>query len=170
MFAKVKQKRNPDKEQAKRLYAACLKHSRQPYFYQDYKVPDSFDGRFDLLVLHIFLIIHRLGPKEAAYNQTLFDVMFADMDQTLREKGIGDMGVPKHMKRMMLAFNGRMHAYEDGIKNDTLKEALKRNLYGTVSKVKEETLDNMTAYIQKTLKELKDKNNEAVKNGEAVFN
>ena len=135
------------KVQARALYAAALEKTREENFYIKGGVPDTFDGRFELLLIHIFLILHRLMDQDKSKNlsQALFDVTFKDMDQTLREMGIGDMGVPKHMRRMMKAFNGRMYNYEmalsperlDGIyplemKKTTLREALMRNLYGTL--------------------------------------
>ena len=129
------------------LYEAALLNTRDPVFYAEYGVPDSFDGRFDLLLVHIFIILHVTMDQENydVFSQALFDRTFQDMDQTLREMGIGDMGVPKHMKRMMKAFNGRMHNYQialkpedaalhnlEGLEKTTLEAALKRNLYGTV--------------------------------------
>ena len=121
-------KKNLYAQAAEAAYAAMLEHIRKPAFYKDYGVPDTFDGRFELLVLHAFLVIERAGSEGQEFAQALFDVLFADMDQTLREIGIGDMGVPKHMRRMMKAFNGRMHAYHAG----PLGTALGRNLYGTL--------------------------------------
>ncbi len=114
------------------LYANALANTRKEIFYSKHKVPDSFDGRFDLLLLHIFIILRRIKGQGNydELSQDLFDVMFKDMDQTLREMGIGDVGIPKHMKKMMLAFNGRMHAYEDAISSpEKLKEVVARNLY-----------------------------------------
>lgn len=147
MFSTLfKQKDDP----AEALYEQAVTKARDPVFYTEYGVPDTFDGRFDLLLVHIFIHLHRLmGGK--AYPQTaqsLFDMTFRDMDQTLREMGIGDMGVPKHMKRMMKAFNGRMHVYQDALEGDgDLKDALRRNLYGTLDEIDEQKLTLMAAYI-----------------------
>ncbi|MGQ0526639.1 MAG: ubiquinol-cytochrome C chaperone family protein [Alphaproteobacteria bacterium] len=127
-----------------------MAHVRAPAFYENMQVPDNFTGRFDLLLVHLFLIIRR-GLGNRAFNQTLFDTMFADMDQTLREQGVGDMGVPKHMKRMMKAFNGRMHAYQDSFEDaDSFRDILRRNLYGTVPDVSGEALNAMMSYLKKT--------------------
>lgn len=154
---------------AKELYACALNNTREQVFYTKYGVPDTFDGRFDLLLVHLFIILHyTVGKGEyEELSQALFDVTFKDMDQTLREMGIGDMGIPKHMKRMMKAFNGRMHSYQaaiapeslndheiEGLKISSLEDALNRNLYGAVSA--EEGFDQkkcalMAAFIQKNL-------------------
>ncbi len=116
---------------AKDLYASALTNARKEIFYHKYCIPDTFDGRFDLLLLHIFIILNRAMGRDdyRQLSQDIFDVMFKDMDQTLRERGIGDVGIPKHMKKMMKAFNGRMHAYQDALEFDGLKEAIARNLY-----------------------------------------
>jgi cytochrome b pre-mRNA-processing protein 3 len=139
---------NPFEEPARRVYAVLLTRVRQPFFYETMEVPDSFTGRFDLLLAHVFLVIRRtLDAKD--FNQALFDVLFADMDQTLRERGIGDMGVPKHMKRMMKAFNGRMHAYHDAFADEgAFREVLRRNLYGS-AEVSEAALERMSMYLKK---------------------
>ncbi|MGH1403329.1 MAG: ubiquinol-cytochrome C chaperone family protein [Alphaproteobacteria bacterium] len=132
-------------EIASALYQAALSSSKKEVFYTRYGVPDTFDGRFDLLLLHLFLILRPL-TREGSYeklSQAVFDTTFRNMDQTLREMGIGDMGIPKHMKRMMKAFNGRMHSYQEalfpgelenieGVVPSSVSEVLRRNLYGTV--------------------------------------
>lgn len=148
MFAVLKRK-NPEHEAVRRVYSVLLKQVRKPWFYEQAGVPDSFDGRYDLLLLHVFLVVNRLveeGPAAREFNQALFDITFADADQTLREMGIGDMGVPKHMRRMMKAFNGRMHAYAQALEDDALEEALRRNLYGTLEKLDRRHIDSIKAY------------------------
>jgi len=147
MFGTLFKQKNKTQQVARDLYAQALSNTRAPAFYIDGGVPDTFDGRFDLLMLHLFLILNPLieTPENDAIAQAVFDVTFKDMDQTLREMGIGDMGVPKHQKRMMKAFNGRMHSYKIAIEPEsfadkdikglgptTLEGALRRNLFGTV--------------------------------------
>ena len=117
-------------------YAVLLDRACMPRFYSAYGVPDTLEGRFDLLTLHVFLIMeHTLNtapPSQAEiFNQKLFDAMFANMSQSLRQRGIGDMGIPKHMRRMMLGFNGRVHSYADAGDNaGALGAVLIRNVYG----------------------------------------
>ena len=84
-----------------------MAQSRDPAFYEALGVADSVDGRFDLISLHTILVIERLeqfGKPGRKLAQTLFDTMFVTMDFTLREMGVGDLGVPKHMQKMMKAF------------------------------------------------------------------
>lgn len=151
MLTFFRAKTNPEQIAAERLYAALVAQSRQPVFYADLGVPDSVDGRFDMILLHSFIVMRRLGREGKAgrsLSQTVYDVMFVDMDRAVREMGIGDLSVKKHVRRMMKAFNGRVAAYESGL-NDPAKlhEALRRNLYGTVKDdVPADILNSMADY------------------------
>ena len=159
MFGLLKRK-NPYEQNARSIYFKALEHARSPEFYEEYGVPDSFDGRFDLVVLHLYMIITAIlenEPDEArakAFNQTLFDVSFEEMKLNLRELSIGDMGIPKHMKRMMLAFNGRVHAYDDARSSGQWAVALSKNLYGTLDQVDDKHLEKMQNYIEKSISAL----------------
>ncbi|MEW5729648.1 MAG: ubiquinol-cytochrome C chaperone family protein [Pseudomonadota bacterium] len=115
------------------LYLAILAQARQPTFYADLGVPDTVDGRFDLIVAHAFLVMRRLGRVEGGkdLSQALFDLMFADMDQQLREMGVTDLAVGRKVRQMAEAFYGRVAAYEKGMAagREALAEAVARNLY-----------------------------------------
>jgi len=116
------------------LYGAIVAAARNPVFYVEWGVPDSLDGRFELIALLAFLAIRRLKQSgdNAAFAQALFDTMFADLDRNLREMGVGDLSVGRQVKTMAKAFYGRVVAYERGLAGvDNLDEALRRNLYGT---------------------------------------
>jgi len=133
------------------LYAKAVAQARLPIFYQAGAVPDSLDGRFDLLVLHMFLLLHRLGgesDRTRKLAQSLFDLMFADMDQSLREMGVSDMSVGKRVKEMARAFYGRIDAYERAMADGKqLQEALTRNLYRG-AEVSPAVLASMASYMQ----------------------
>ncbi len=139
MFSRAKRQRREDLEsRARALYAEIVAQARRPEFYRRWAVPDSLDGRFELIVLHMFLVLQRLkrdGEAAEELAQGLFDTLFLDMDQSLREMGAGDLGVGKRVKRMVQAFYGRVEAYEAGLAQGeaALQEALRRNLYGTVA-------------------------------------
>ncbi len=108
------------------LYGAAVAAAREPHCFAVYGVPDTLDGRFDLVGLYVFLLIHRLrflpepGPELA---QAVFDAMFNDMDQALREMGVGDLSVGRRVSAMWEAFHGRARAYEAGL-NSPDAEAL----------------------------------------------
>ena len=119
---------------AEALYASAVGQARMPVFYGETRVPDTVDGRFDMIVLHVFLVLHRLKAGEgnaADVGQALFDTMFADMDRCLRELGAGDLGVGRRVKTMAKAFYGRVAAYERGLSagNGPLADALLRNIF-----------------------------------------
>lgn len=117
------------------LYQAIVAQARRPGFYARHGVPDSVDGRFELIALHMFLVLQRLkAVGEDAVAQQLFDTMFADMDQSLREMGAGDLGVARRVRAMAEGLYGRIAAYEAGLEGDDerLTQALRRNLFGTV--------------------------------------
>ena len=119
------------------LYYALVQRAREPALYADGGVPDSVDGRFDMIALYAALLMRRLAgapPPAGELSQGLFDVMFQDMDRSLREMGAGDMGVGARVKRMVQGFYGRMASYAAALDAEAgLEEALRRNLYGTVA-------------------------------------
>lgn len=116
------------------LYGACVRAARQPYYFAALGVPDTLDGRFDLVSLFAALLIRRLRrlPGGAAMAQAVFDAMFADMDINLRELGVGDLTVGKRVRAMWEAFHGRALAYEaalDAGDGAALAAALARNVW-----------------------------------------
>jgi len=122
---------------AELAYRRVVEQARQRVFFVEFGVPDTLDGRFELICLHAFLYLHRLKserPQASALAQAFFDAMFADLDRALREMGTGDLRVGREVKRMAQGFYGRIRAYEDGIAADdtVLGAALARNLFGTV--------------------------------------
>lgn len=145
--------RQPGGGAARRLYDAIVTQARQPAFYEDLGVPDTLDGRFEMITLHAFLLLHRLKrepERTAALAQAVFDTMFLDMDASLREMGAGDLGVGRRVKQMATGFYGRVAAYEAGLADDAgpgLSKALRRNLYGTVE-VAPRLPDAMAAYAR----------------------
>lgn len=118
---------------ARALYERIVLAARRPAFYLAGGVPDTPDGRFDMIALHAHLVLRRLGREkgQADLAQALFDLMFADMDQNLREMGVGDLGVGRMVKGLATAFQGRIQAYDAGIAagDATLADALRRNVY-----------------------------------------
>ena len=117
------------------LYATAVAAARDPYFYTRLAVPDTLDGRFDLIALHAFLLVHRLedAPEPGpALAQAVFDAMFSDMDNNLREIGVSDLRVGKRVRAMWEAFHGRAKAYAEAIAaGDTtaLEAVLARNVW-----------------------------------------
>ena len=128
-----------------RLYDSIAAQARQPLLFADYGVADTFEGRFELMALHLALVLRRLAELPAPADdvaQELTDLSFKRLDQGLREIGVGDMGVPKRMKVLAKAFYGRAGVYHAviGASDDAklveaklvdakLIEALRRNVF-----------------------------------------
>jgi len=139
------------------LYGAIVAQARLPGFYRDYGVPDTVDGRFELIVLHLALVLDRIAeePELRGLGQGVFDRFCQDMDHNLREMGIGDLAVPKHMRRMGEAFYGRAQAYRAALTaadNGGLVETLTRNIYGAAPAA---PADSLAAYMREAVGHLK---------------
>src|SRR5204863_6075078 len=117
------------------IYGAIVAQARFPSFYIDFGVPDSIEGRFELLVLHCTILLHRCRQGDAALQaagQGAFDLFCEDMDRSLRALGVGDLGVPKRMKRVGQAFYGRSGAYDAALTagdREALTAAIGRNVF-----------------------------------------
>jgi len=126
----------PHEREAFALYGAAVAAARAPAMFGQLGIPDTLDGRFDIVALHVSLLIRRIrrdadprGPKLA---QAVFDAMFADMDVNLREMGVSDLAVGKRVRSMWEAFHGRAAAYEaalDDADAATLPPVLARNVW-----------------------------------------
>ena len=116
------------------IYGMIVTQAREPLFYQELGVPDTVNGRFDLLLLHLWMVLRRLRQVTGGVelSQALFDHFCADMDANLREMGIGDLAVPKRMQAFGEAFYGRSAAYDLALTDsrEALAQALYRNILG----------------------------------------
>ena len=153
------------------LYGAIVAQARLPVFYAGLGVPDTVPGRFDLVVLHLVLLLRRLRAGEAtdrALAQGVFDAFCRDMDDNLREMGISDQGVPREMRKVGEAFYGRAQAYEAALgAPGRLAAALARNVYG----VEEPPVAAVTlaAYVRQAVDMLAGQGLEALAAGRVSF-
>ncbi len=157
----------------KAAYDAIVSAAREPALYREYGVPDTFDGRFESLVLHMHLVLRRLkgGPQSASrFAQNLFDTMFDAMDVDLREMGAGDMGVGKRVKDMARAFYGRAAAYDAALDDPerALPQALERNLLAT-TEVDPETVKQLTRYVREQIEHLQGLSVETIMSADLSF-
>ena len=99
------------------IYGMIVTQAREPVFYRELGVPDTVDGRFDLLLLHLWMVLRRLRAARDGMEpaQALFDRFCEDMDDNLREMGVGDLAVPRRMQAFGEAFYGRSRAYDDAL-------------------------------------------------------
>jgi cytochrome b pre-mRNA-processing protein 3 len=156
------------------LYVAVVAQARRPEFYLRLGVPDTVDGRFDLICLHAFLLLRRLkasGRELAGLSQAVFDIMFADMDQNLRELGVGDMTIGRKVKTMAKAFYGRIAAYEEGLAASgpaVLDDALRRNLFRKAAPA-DAAVTTLATYVRRAAADLSVQSDAALRAGHAAF-
>ncbi len=132
------------------VYSAIVAQSRQKKFYADWQVPDTVNGRFDMVSLHLCLLFRRLKTGEETtrvFSQAVFDLFFKDMDQSLREMGAGDMAVPKRIQKMGELFYGMLDKMTTALDQqdvEALRSVIQRNVYDG-----EETdgLPRLAAYV-----------------------
>lgn len=159
---------------AAQLYAAAVGQARAPAFYTDYAVPDTVDGRFDMVAIHVFLLMRRLkagGGAAAGVSQALYDVMFDDMDRSLREMGAGDLGVGRRVKSMAQAFSGRLAAYDAGLDGDgsALCAALARNVFRGARAADDAMVGALAGYVRRQAEMLAVQPIETVIGGAVAF-
>jgi cytochrome b pre-mRNA-processing protein 3 len=164
---------SPTQRCANALYSSAVDQARNARFYAQMGVPDTVDGRFDMIALHVFLILRRLkqnGDKSQATAQALFDTMFSDMDRGLRELGAGDLGVGRRVKIMAKAFYGRVAAYDQGLKSDDgkLTEAILRNIFRGEETGRDHAL-LLTSYIREQAEALDHQSMDALLEGKILF-
>jgi cytochrome b pre-mRNA-processing protein 3 len=163
--------RGPDTISA--LYGMIVAQARLPCFYRDYAVADTVNGRFDLIVLHLALVLDRLAQDLdlQSLGQGIFDRFCQDMDHNLREMGIGDLKVAKQMRRMGEAYYGRAQAYRTAWAskdNCALVAALERNIYdGSPSGLA--SAPRLAAYMREALRDLTAQPSAGLAGGELHF-
>jgi cytochrome b pre-mRNA-processing protein 3 len=130
------QARRERRSAAETLYASLVRQAREPFLFAELEAPDTREGRLEMVLLHAVLVLRRLqqeGEAGRTLAQVLFDLMFADIDQHLREWGVGDLSVGKEVKKVAQTFYARAAAMEPGLADgepESLVPVLLRNLYG----------------------------------------
>jgi cytochrome b pre-mRNA-processing protein 3 len=155
------------------LYGMIVAQARSPAFYADYGVPDTVAGRFDLIVLHLVLLLRRLARAQGStrsLGQRLFDTFCRDLDDNLREMGVGDLAVPKHMRHFAEAFYGRQAAYLaalDAADQRDFEKALARNILQRTAG--DGTAVRLARYARAVIRELDAQEEGALMRGEVAF-
>ncbi len=163
------------------LYGAIVAQARSPIFYLHFGVSDNVEGRFELIVLHLVLVLRRLGVEEAAASapspgpgsavgQRLFDAFCRDLDDNLREMGVGDLAVPRRMRQFGEAFYGRQAAYAaalGAVDPQELEKALARNILSEVAAG--EKAAALARYLRAAAAQLATQPEDALIAGKVVF-
>ena len=156
------------------LYGMIVAQARAEPFYRDYGVPDSVNGRFEMIVLHVVLVLRRLDtePEPARrVGQGVFDLFCRDMDASLREMGVGDLAVPREMRRIGEAFYGRRAAYEAALAArdpQPIAAALARNVFGPASGATGDA-ERLAVYVREAVRQLAAQDGAALSRGEVGF-
>ncbi len=128
-------RKDQTQSQAETLFEGLNEQARRPEFYERARAPDTVEGRFEVLALHMFLIIRRLkrdAPASDRLSAAIQEVFFRRLDHALRELGVGDLSIGRKIRGLAEAFYGRASAYEkamgDGAR-DAISAALARNVF-----------------------------------------
>ena len=163
---------DPHESGVRRLYGAIVEHARNSVFYRRLGVPDTATGRYAMVALHAFLVMDRLGrvSGQGRVSQSLFDVMFADMDRNLREMGVGDLSVGKRVKALAGHFYAMAAACRDGLNRDdtVLRTALSDYVYGGEAPPPA-ALTTMAAYLRACISELDGQAEDDISQGRIRF-
>jgi cytochrome b pre-mRNA-processing protein 3 len=127
-------RRTRDEPSIASLYGTIVAQARTGALYQRFGVPDTVNGRLEMILLHLVLLLRRLNeePDGALLGQAVFDLFCQDMDDNLREMGVGDLAVPREMQRIGEAFYGRQGAYVTALassNHQALVDVLTRNVF-----------------------------------------
>lgn len=154
---------DPGRDSVFKIYNRLVETARAPGIYKKYAVPDTLDGRFDAIVLHLALfLVGTRAVLEAAgegdLGRDLVAVFLKDMDRSLREIGVGDLSVGRQVKKMAAALYGRLAAYQAALEGKgveaALATALKRNLYRG-QKITVARVAGLSAYSVRFYKKMK---------------
>ncbi len=165
-------KRRDERQAAARLYDTILEAARRPGLYLHHGVPDTLQGRFEMVTLHLFAVLHRLMhvPGDDAELARLVSERFVeDMDSTFREMGVGDLSVPKRMHKLYGSFAGRFDAYEAAITQDgdELAAAIARNVFPDAPE--DAHAARLAAVLRETVSHIQATDLAALRRGELSF-
>ncbi|MCR6632185.1 MAG: ubiquinol-cytochrome C chaperone family protein [Magnetospirillum sp.] len=172
LFDRFFQRRRTERAAAE-LYLAAVEQARQPAFYGQLGVPDTLEGRYDMIILHVWMVMRRLGRAGAGAEslaQATVERMFDDMDRNLREMGVTDLRVGKRVRHMAEAFYGRAGAYDKalGEGDAALVAALTRNLYQAAEPAPAQ-VEAVARYVRAQLAHLDNGDTESLCEGRVSF-
>jgi cytochrome b pre-mRNA-processing protein 3 len=170
MLQWIRRRASADRK-AKELYGSVVTAARQPVFYERQRVPDTPEGRFELISLHLFLALESLGQQNGSgdLKRRIIETFVSDMDDCMREMGVGDLSVPKKVRRAAAAFYERASRYREGVahgSSPTLEESLARYVFSG-SPPSEAAVAELARYVRQAASALSDREFDAyVSSGE----
>lgn len=165
--------RSPSRGTIETIYGMIVTQAREPAFYQKLGVEDTVNGRFEMIVLHLWMVLRRAreDSENTAFVQMLFDHFCSDLDANLREMGVGDLAVPKRMQKFGEAFYGRAAAYDRAMADEddprgAMTKTLCRNVLNGFGMDKAKLLEG---YVEETLAKLGRVDAAALRSGRFSF-
>ncbi len=155
-------------------YEAIVLQAREPWFYSHLGVPDTPDSRFEMVAFHAYMVMRRLrdeGKAASEFSQKLFDLMFMDLDENLREMGVGDLAVGKRIRKLAEGFFGRVARYDEALDAEddvALADAIARNIYRGVPGPRDDVIA-LAAYARRSIAALDATALDIVTNGQPRF-
>jgi cytochrome b pre-mRNA-processing protein 3 len=165
--------RGPQSRSIASLYGAIVAQARTPAFYRIYGVPDTVNGRLEMIMLHAVLLLRRLEHEAAPVRelgQGLFEHFCRDMDESMREMGVGDLSVPRKMRRIAEAFYGRQSAYGAALAasgEQPLAAALGRNVFADAPA--SDGAERLALYVREAVRRLAEQEVDRVERAQLAF-
>ncbi len=161
-----------ERDAAGRLYAAAVQASRQPALYTEFGVPDTLQGRFEMVALHLFALINRLMHEpgdDPELARLVSEAFVAEMDGVFREMGVSDIAVPKRMKVLYRSFAGRLGAYRACLADGeaALQAALARNVFPDGPQ--DRSALALARHLKATVRAMREADIAELRRGEAAF-
>lgn len=161
-----------EREAAAHIYRAAAAAARRPALYLRHGVPDTLQGRFEMLALHLFAVLHRLMHEpgdDPELARLVSETFVEDMDDAFREMGVGDLSVPKRMRDLYGSFAGRMTAYRAAVAEGraALVDAIQRNVFADIAE--EKGAAALAGYLDEALSALRDADLAALRRGDVPF-
>ncbi len=122
MLFKWLKNRAEKRQRAENIYLLCANHARHPLFFESYQVPDSITGRYELLCIHVYLLLERLRREDdlRELSQTLTEILVKELERAYRDNGHADLSIPKNIKKLIGGFYTRAESYKKGIRKNNL--------------------------------------------------
>ena len=159
-FSKLLGRKDAAIEDAGRIYSALMRQARQAAFYGEGKAPDNYDGRIDVLTLHIAVVLEALSKHDKQgerLSQAIFDVMRDDFEIAMREEGLSDTGIKRRIKPMMQLFYTRVKSYVEALKSETAENLLKDAFReGLLADSETNYFESLSVYVIEFSKNLQD--------------
>ena len=164
--------RRADRQAAECIYSAAVRAARRPDFYLECGVPDTLQGRFEMIALNLFIVLYRLMHSpgdDPNLARLVSEALVVDMDGAFREMGVGDLSVPKRMRSLYRSFAGRVSAYKAAVEDGeaAIAAALSRNVFPDGTEDRHVLL--LSAYLRESVAAMRAADLSRLRNGDLPY-